>query len=855
MALEAGSVFGGYRVIRTLGEGGMGQVYLVEHPHLGRQEALKVISIGRGDQAFQDRFTREARTAAALHHPSIVTIYHYGIEATAPWFTMEYFDGADLTGAERLSLPDIAQIVARTADALDYAHRHDVVHRDVKPANIMITRDGTSGSIDRVVLLDFGIARLLTGTRLTATAAFVGTVHYAPPEVLEGGIASARSDQYSLACTAFELLTGTTPFRGEHIGALIAAQISKPPLMPSAVHRELAPLDRCFALALQKDPALRYPTCGEFAADLARAAQSVGTASRPDHGVPVSPWAGSQPAPAPSTPAPTPSTPAPSPAAPTSQPEGWTIPVPPATPPGHTGRVSDPAARLGPPDPPTSQLPQSETREDVAENWAPTQARPRQGWVDGPSETPTHVVHTGPPPAVSRSGNRVAWSVLAAGAVLLVVVAVVVFLVVRPGGSRSDDASSNVPGNSTSVGTGLQQTLPCTPPTATPGPASTDPLRIGTLLPVTGSLAFLGPSMIAGTKLAVQDVNTTGGVLGKPAQIVLGDSGDTTTDTANITVDRELAAGTQVIVGAASSAVSLKVIDKIANAGVVMFSPANTSDQFTCYQDKGMYFRTAPPDFLQAQALSDLMSGDGVSSVSILAINDPYGTGLASNTARDLVAAGVASDRIQTIIYDLDARSFTSEVAQVKSFNPDAIVVVGFDESAALLKQLHSAGLGPSDGKKVYGVDGNMGNALGEAVPQGVLAGMKGTTPSTSLSNDFQARLRRIDPALIDFSFANESYDAVIISALAAAKANSTNGRAIAANINAVTNGGDKCATYQQCLSMLSQGKDIGYVGQAGELAFNAAGEPTIGTYAVLEFDNRNRLISPVAQFIKARPS
>ena len=119
------------------------------------------------------------------------------------------------------------------------------------------------------------------------------------------------------------------------------------------------------------------------------------------------------------------------------------------------------------------------------------------------------------------------------------------------------------------------------PPQATPGPVSTAPLKFGTLLPETGSLAFLGPPMVAGTKLAVRDINQAGGVLDKPVQLVTGDSGDTTTDTANATVDRELAAGTQVIVGAASSSVSLKVIDKIANAGVVMFSPANTSDQFT----------------------------------------------------------------------------------------------------------------------------------------------------------------------------------------------------------------------------------------------------------------------------------
>ncbi|MEP9414016.1 ABC transporter substrate-binding protein [Gordonia sp. VNQ95] len=409
--------------------------------------------------------------------------------------------------------------------------------------------------------------------------------------------------------------------------------------------------------------------------------------------------------------------------------------------------------------------------------------------------------------------------------------------------SSSSDSSEGATSSST--------TAQCdNPPQATPGPVSTSALKIGTLLPETGSLAFLGPPMIAGTKLAVKDVNAAGGVLDKPVQLVTGDSGDTTTDTANATVDRELAAGTQVIVGAASSSVSLKVIDKIANAGVVMFSPANTSDQFTCYADKGMYFRTAPPDVLQAQALSQTMAGDGVQRVSILALNDPYGTGLADNTVKDLEAAGIPSDQIQKIIYDPNAQSFNAEVDQVKNFDPDGIAVIGFDESSKILTRMHEVGIGPTDGKKVYGVDGNMGNALGEAVGTGLLAGMKGTTPLTKTSNEFQAELKVVDPSLIDFNYAGESYDAVIMSALAAAKAKSTDGKAIAANINSISNGTDKCTTYQQCLDMLGQGKDIRYEGPTGNLAFSASGEPTNGSYGILEFNAQNKLVEPVGKYI-----
>ncbi|PYE15994.1 amino acid/amide ABC transporter substrate-binding protein (HAAT family) [Williamsia limnetica] len=383
---------------------------------------------------------------------------------------------------------------------------------------------------------------------------------------------------------------------------------------------------------------------------------------------------------------------------------------------------------------------------------------------------------------------------------------------------------------------------------ATPGPVSTNPLKIGTLLPATGSLAFLGPPEFAGVTLAVNDINAAGGVLDKPVEEVNGDSGDTTTDTASATVDRELAAGTQVIIGAASSSVSLKVIDKIASAGAVMFSPANTSDEFTCYKDKGMYFRTAPADKLQAQALAQVIAEGGVQRVSILAMNDPYGTGLADNTVADLEAAGIPSDQIQKIIYDPNAQSFNAEVDQVKNFNPDGIAVIGFEESAKIITRMNEVQIGPKD-KLVFGVDGNMGNALGESVGPGILEGMKGTTPLTALGPDFEARLKQVDPALIDFNYAQESYDATVISALAAEIAKSTNGMAIASEINGVTKDGTKCTTYEQCLALVKAGTDIDYDGVTGELAFVTAGEPSVGSYGVLEFDANNKTITPVADY------
>lgn len=426
-------------------------------------------------------------------------------------------------------------------------------------------------------------------------------------------------------------------------------------------------------------------------------------------------------------------------------------------------------------------------------------------------------------------------------------VAMAVTAIALAGCSSSDDddaSSSPSSGGSTTAAADCGDNVD----QATPGPVSTAPLKVGTLLPATGSLAFLGPPEFAGVTLAVNDINAAGGVLDKPVEEVNGDSGDTTTDTASATVDRELAAGTQVIIGAASSSVSLKVIDKIASAGAVMFSPANTSDEFTCYADKGMYFRTAPADKLQAQALAQVIAEGGVQRVSILAMNDPYGTGLADNTVADLEAAGIPSDQIQKIIYDPNAQSFNAEVDQVKNFNPDGIAVIGFEESAKIITRMNEVQIGPKD-KMVFGVDGNMGNALGESVGPGILAGMKGTTPLTALGPDFEARLKAVDPALIDFNYAQESYDATVISALAAEIAKSTNGMSIASEINGVTKDGTKCTTYEQCLALVKAGTDIDYDGVTGELAFVTAGEPSVGSYGVLEFDANNKTITPVADY------
>lgn len=234
-------------------------------------------------------------------------------------------------------------------------------------------------------------------------------------------------------------------------------------------------------------------------------------------------------------------------------------------------------------------------------------------------------------------------------------------------------------------------------------------LKIGTLLPITGSLAFLGPPEFAGVKLAIEEINEAGGVLGKDVLYEEGDSGDTENKVAPNTVATLLAANVDAIIGAASSSVTLSVIDTVVTAGVVMFSPANTSKKLSSYADKGLYFRNAPSDILQGQVLADTIIADGHSTVYILALNDDYGTGLAEDLKAGLESGG--AEVVDTKIYDPKAADYSAEVQAVKDAGADAVALIGFDESSKILAKMVEQGI---DLTTVHGVDGNMGNALAE---------------------------------------------------------------------------------------------------------------------------------------------
>jgi len=359
-------------------------------------------------------------------------------------------------------------------------------------------------------------------------------------------------------------------------------------------------------------------------------------------------------------------------------------------------------------------------------------------------------------------------------------------------------------------------------------------LTLGTLLPETGNLAFLGPPEFAGVDLAIQEINEAGGVLGNEVAKIDSDSGDATTDIASQSVQRLLSENVDAIIGAASSGVSFNVIDTITNAGVVHFSPANTSPDFTEYDDGGLYFRTAPSDVLQGRVLGDLILNDGNATLGILAIDDPYGAGLAESTTQSFEGGG--GEIVANLSYNPQAPNFSAEVGEILAAAPDAIALIAFDETTRMIPELETQGF---DLSKVYFVDGNLADySAEEAFPS--LEGAKGTLPGAQAPDEFRQRLLEVDPELTEFSYAAESYDAAILIALAAEAAGDDSGQSIASELANVSRDGTACTGFAECMELIGGGEDIDYDGISGPIEFSEQGDPTVATIGIYQYNADN---------------
>jgi branched-chain amino acid transport system substrate-binding protein len=371
----------------------------------------------------------------------------------------------------------------------------------------------------------------------------------------------------------------------------------------------------------------------------------------------------------------------------------------------------------------------------------------------------------------------------------------------------------------------------------------TGPLKIGSLLPETGNLAFLGPPEFAGIDLAVAEINAAGGVLEQPIEHIRGDSGDATTDIATQTADSHIAAGVSAIVGAASSGVSLTVIDKITEAGIIQFSPANTSPVLTSYADNGFYFRSAPSDTFQGAVLGQLMAANGAKNAVFLNLDDAYGNGLAKYG----IAAFTGTST--QVVYNPQAADFSADVTKVKAAKPDAIAIIGFEETTKILPELIKQGIGP-DKVKTYLVDGNLSQDAYKALPKGIMKGVKATQPGVFTNDELTKRLLGVNPKLKDFNYAPESYDAVVLIALAAEQGKGTDGTTIRDNLASVSSGGTKCTTFAECKALIAAGTDIDYDGVSGAIEFDANGDPTVATMGVYEYLANDKHVPRADQFI-----
>ncbi|WP_203335753.1 ABC transporter substrate-binding protein [Nocardioides limicola] len=372
-------------------------------------------------------------------------------------------------------------------------------------------------------------------------------------------------------------------------------------------------------------------------------------------------------------------------------------------------------------------------------------------------------------------------------------------------------------------------------------------LKVAGILPLTGSLAFLGPPEVAGVGLAVNDIQAAGGVAGTEACYVMLDSGDADdASVSNASAQAAINGNASVVIGAAASSVTRLIIDAITSEPIVQISPANTAADFSGYSP--FYFRTAPPDGIQGAALGNLLVEEGNLRVAFIVFNDVYGTGL-----RDVVQ-GVIEESGGEVVFGAAGAGqefapgqtvFSTEVSGARATNPDAIVVLAFDETKSIVPELANQGW---DMERAYFTDGNTTSYADDFDP-GTLEGAKGTIPGADPSGGFKDRVNgwyeQVEGDTLDsYSYAAESYDAVILAALAAHQGGSTDPETIQANLHSVSgaDGGTECLTYADCVALIDAGETINYTGPSGSGPFDDENDPSSAFVGIWEWDGNNEI-------------
>lgn len=361
------------------------------------------------------------------------------------------------------------------------------------------------------------------------------------------------------------------------------------------------------------------------------------------------------------------------------------------------------------------------------------------------------------------------------------------------------------------------------------GGGGDDALIIGRVLPETGPLAFLGPPMIEGIQLAVDDINEGGGVLGEDVTLETADEGETP-QTARESATRLVNGGAHAIVGAAASGNSQEFIQLLFDEQIPQCSGSNTSPAFTDQENAEFFFRTVPPDEAVAPIIADTVIADGAAKVVVVARADDYGQALGDLVVTSLTDAGAEVPPL--VSYDPEAANFNAEVSTIIGESPDAVVLISFDEGGQIVAGLLEGGI---TADQVYGSDGVFGPTFPGLVEEGnesVVDGMK--VIGAAGSEEFNERIAEATDN--NFIYGGQTYDCGIIIALAAEAAGSTDGEAIIAEVPGVTKEGEKCESFEDCKALLDDDEDIDYDGASGALELDEAGDPTQGRYAVGQF-------------------
>ncbi|WP_166351253.1 ABC transporter substrate-binding protein [Phytoactinopolyspora limicola] len=383
-------------------------------------------------------------------------------------------------------------------------------------------------------------------------------------------------------------------------------------------------------------------------------------------------------------------------------------------------------------------------------------------------------------------------------------------------------------------------------------PAEGDPaLTIGTLLPQSGTLAFLGPPMTTGAELAAADINEAGGIDGAPVELVNADEGDDSLNIVGASADSLINQEVDAILGAAATGMSQRVYSQITGAGILQISPSNTGVIVSDWDTGGLYFRTAPSDLLQGEILGEVILEDGHETLGILYLDNPYGEGLATSLAETAEAGGV--EVVHNSAIAERSESYSAEVSGLAAESPDAIAVITYDDIYAIVPELERA-FDSLD--NLYLVDGNTKN-LSEGptpdepgLPEGVVEGATGTIPGQSVEGTpFGERLLEITPDLDSYTYAGEAYDAIVLVALAAIQAGSSDGQDIAAEMASVSGGGGTaCSSFVECKQLIEAGEDVNYDGISGPIEFDDNGDPQSAYIGIYDFDADN-----APQFREAR--